>query len=172
MVSAGGEGIEVGSLSELHYWSKYTVGGTVTETMREDILVDSAINTTYLNANVTYASAYEIVDDKLSLKNPTTINLYGTTTSERNVIRGKYIHLEKKGGYYRVPNDAVVTVNKPTTGYITVYIDPAYFLTYNGAEGEFVSIVVSNDSTAYPHDGVQDGYKYVYNGTLDNYEGE
>ena len=162
-----GEDIEVGSLSELHAWSKYTIGGTITETAHDSIYVDLALKDS-IDGTVHYANDVSVSNNTLSLVNPTTINLYGTTSSQRNVILGKYIYLVKRGGYYRVPNNATITVNKPSVGYHNVTIAPAYNLTYSGSDNELVGIVVSSNSSTYPTDGEQDGYKYVYNGTLDD----
>jgi hypothetical protein len=159
------ESIEVGSLSELHHWSKYNPGGTITETAQDTVYVDLAQKAS-IDGTVHYAADISIANDTLSLVNPTTLNLYGTTSNQRNVILGKYIRLVKKGGYYRVPNNATITVNKPSVGYHSVTIAPAYNLTYSGSDDELVGIVVSSNGSAYPQNGEQNGYKYVYDGTL------
>jgi hypothetical protein len=162
-----GEDIEVGSLSELHIWEKYTVGGTTTETVKDTLYVDLAQKGS-VDGRVYYADSYSVVNGELQLNNPTLIDLYNATNTERKVILGKYINPVKNGGYYRVPSDAAVTASKPSTGYHYVSITPAYGLSYSGADGQLVGIVVSEDSNAYPQNGEQYGYKYVYNGTLDS----
>lgn len=162
-----GEDIEVDSLSELHAWSKYTVGGAIAETAQDSVYVDLAQKGS-VDGTVYYSDNVSVVDGALTLSNPTLIDLYSSLQADREVIRGKYINLVKKGGYYRVPTDAVITASKPSTGYHYISIAPVYHLSYSAADGEFVSIVVSEDSSAYPQNGTQDGYKYVYNGTLDN----
>lgn len=161
-----GEDIEVGSLSELHAWSKYTVGGTTTETVQDTLYVDLAQKGS-VDGRVYYADSYSVVNGALVLNNPTLIDLYNSTNTDRQVILGKYINPVKSGGYYLVPSDAVITRSAPATGYHHVSIAPVYELSYSGADGEFVGIVVSENSNAYPQNGEQDGYKYVYNGTLD-----
>lgn len=163
----GGEDIEIGSLSELHQWSKYTIGGTVNETVQDSVYVDLAQKGN-VDGRVYYADKYSIVDGALTLNNPTLVDLYNSPEADRKAILGKYINPVKSGGYYLVPRDAAITRSAPATGYHYVSIAPVYKVEYTGAGGEFVGIVVSEDSNAYPQSGEQDGYKYVYNGTLDD----
>lgn len=159
--------IEVDSLAEIHVWSKYTIGGTVNETVQDSLYVDLAQKGS-VDGRVYYADDYSIVDGALTLNNPNLIDLYNVSVEERKVILGKYINPVKKGGYYRVPSDAVITRSAPATGYHYVSIAPVYKAVYTGAGDEFVGIVVSEDSADYPQNGTQGGYKYVYNGTLNN----
>lgn len=158
-----GYDIEVGSLSELHAWSKYTIGGTIIEEPVTDVQLFWKLASSSDVFEIDYADSYEIVDDVISLVNPTTITL-GSDTESRNAIKGKYV---KRGVVYYIPSDARVAYGNYTPNK-TIEVDKATKITYIGADGEFVGIVVSEDSNAYPQNGEQGGYKYVYNGTLDN----
>lgn len=155
-----GEDIEVGSLSELHAWSKYTIAsGSAVETQLTNQVV--ATNESVEFRYIDYADAYRIVDGDISLVDPESVDMFGLNN---DIIIDKFIYSRYQNAYYRVPSDAQII---PNTGIRK--LDKLMLLTYTGATGtteEFVSIVVSEDITAYPQNGKQDGYKYVYNGTL------
>lgn len=158
-----GDDIEVGNLSELHAWSKYTIGGTIIEEPVTDVQLFWKMPSSSATFEIDYADSYEIVDNAISLVNPTTITL-GSDTASRNAIKGKYV---KRGDVYYIPSDARVAYGNYTTNK-TIEVDKATKITYTAADGDFVCLVVSEDSNAYPQNGEQDGYKYVYNGTLDS----
>ena len=178
-VVVSGEEIEVDSLSKLHSWSKYRIAGSVYETKVDTLSISSTgVNDTHYEP-LDYASEYDTSSGKIVLVNPTE-NVTLKSTTAANVILGKYIQTYAKpqqyaetssptGNYYRI--DSTATVNYSKTTYPVsgegLTVSPAYRLTYTGSEEQFVGIVVSEDSTAYPQNGTQDGYKYVYNGTLD-----
>lgn len=155
--------VEVDSLSNLHAWSKYTIGGTIIEEPVTDIQLFYKLASSSTKFELDYADSYEIVDNAISLVNPTTITL-GRDNESRNAIKGKYV---KRGNVYYIPTDARVAYGN-YTNYKTIEVDKATKITYIASDSEFVGIVVSEDSNAYPQNGEQDGYKYVYNGTLDN----
>ena len=158
------EYIEVGSLSELHSWSKYTPGGTVNETEYTKYNICYATTDSGLQ-NVDYADTYSTAGGKISLVNPTTVKL-GSNSSNRSAIKGKYIYSYYKKAYFYVPTDATVAYS---TGAVNKAIEVSRIikLTYSGADGELVGAVVSRDSATFPQDGELDGYRYVYNGTLE-----
>lgn len=175
-----GEDIEVDSLSKLHSWSKYRIAGSVYETKVDTLSISSTgVNDTHYEP-LDYASEYDTSSGKIVLVNPTE-NVTLKSTAAANVILGKYIQTYAKpnqyeetssptGNYYRIDSTATVNYSKntyPVSGE-GLTVSPAYRLTYTGSEEQFVGIVVSEDSTAYPQNGTQDGYKYVYNGTLDS----
>lgn len=157
--------IEVDDLSNLHSWYKYSVGDTVTEAEVDSVYISAGSGESSIK-NVDYADDYEVVGGAISLVNPTTITI--TSDSSGAVIRGKYIRTYYGGGagFYRVPSDATVDYSKTVVNYINITVSPAYKLIYHDADGELVGVVVSDDSTAFPQNGEQDGYKYVYIGTL------
>lgn len=158
-----GDDIEVGNLSELHAWSKYTIGGTIIEEPVTDVQLFWKMASSSATFEIDYADSYEIVDNAISLVNPTTITL-GSNTASRNAIKGKYV---KRGDVYYIPSDARVAYGNYTTNK-TIEVDKATKITYTAADGDFVCLVVSEDSNAYPQNGEQGGFKYVYNGTLDS----
>lgn len=159
-----GDDIEVGSLSELHSWEKYILGGTLTEESVTNITLFTKLASSSAIFEITYADSYEIVDDTLSLVNPTTAEI-GSDNASRNAIKGKYIKTSESGNVYYIPSDARVAYGNYMMNK-TIEVDKATRITYSGAEDQFVGIVVSEDSTAYPQNGTQGDYKYVYNGTL------
>ena len=156
----------VDSLSELHAWDKYTIGGTITEESVTDITLFTKLTSSSTIFEITYADSYAIVDDAISLVNPTTAEI-GSDTASRNAIKGKYIKTSESSNVYYIPSDARVAYGNYTMNK-TIEVDKATRITYSGASGSFIGIVISEDSTAYPQNGTQDGYKYVYNGTLDS----
>lgn len=178
----GGYGnIEVDSLSELHTWSKYAIGGTVTETKVDTLGISGdRSGTDSIYEPVDYADEYDISNSKIVLVNPTE-NLTFTSSTDAQVLLGKYIQTYEipnkyataaspSGKFYRIDSTAKVEYSKsvyPTTAR-SLTASPAYRLEYTGAEDRFVGIVVSDDIDAYPQNGEQDGYKYVYNGTLES----
>jgi hypothetical protein len=158
-----GDDIEVDSLSELHAWSKYTIGGTIIEEPVTDVQLFWKMASSSATFEIDYADSYEIVDNAISLVNPTTITL-GSDTASRNAIKGKYV---KCGNVYYIPSDARVAYGNYTTNK-TIEVDKATKITHTAADGDFVCLVVSEDSNAYPQNGERGGFKYVYNGTLDS----
>lgn len=155
--------VEVDSLSNLHAWSKYTIGGAIIEEPVTDLQLFWKLPSSSTVFEIDYADSYEIVDNAISLVNPTTITL-GSDNESRNAIKGKYV---KRGNVYYIPTDARVMYGNYTNSK-TIEVDKATKITYISSDSEFVGIVVSEDSNAYPQNGEQDGYKYVYNGTLES----
>lgn len=156
------DAIEADSLSDLHAWKKYTIAdGSVVETpLTKHVIAGDKSND---NAYVDYADTYSIVDGEISLDNPSSAYMYGITTELP--VYGKYIYSRYQNAYYYVPDDAIITHGSDANG-STIKASKVTLLTCN-TTGEFESIVVSGDSNAYPMNGEQGGYKYVYNGTLD-----
>lgn len=157
--------VEAGALSELHAWEKYVSGSDrITETAVTDVILSysSKLGTGNPLDSVDYADAISIVDGELVLSDPvTTIGLGNDTRSQ---IVGKYIYAYNDGRYYRIPTDATISYHTSTyTAYVQA--DKAFQLTAETG-GSFLGIVVSTNSAAYPENGEQDGYQYVYMGTL------
>ena len=158
------EEIEAESLNEVHQWEKYTVDSIAKEEVANELLsLYMSISSNNPWDPVDYADEIEIVDGALQLINPTTITLDDSTTSR---IVGKYIRAGINGAFYEIPSDASVIYHNTSTGG-TVDVNKAYKLT-GVVGGELVGVVLSEDIEAYPADGEQDGYRYVYIGTLEN----
>lgn len=151
---SGGD-VEAGSLTELHAWEKYSATG--------ERIVETSVSNVGLSAGaaVRYSDEVIINNGSVNLVNPTTIALRDDTKS---LIIGKYILYEKSTTYYRIPSDA--TVSLTSTPYGDSYLVSAAFKLSVGTGRELLGVVVSADSEAYPQDGEQDGYRYVYKGTL------
>lgn len=171
LVAGFGQGdsgdLEVDSLNELHYWQKYEPeGGRITETEVTEVTLSLYMVTSTTNPwdSVDYADEIKLVNGELQLVNPTTIILNNATMEQ---VVGKYIFASMDSTFYRIPSDAAMlyhTSSGAVTGG-TIEASKAYKLT-GVAGGELVGVVVSGDSTAYPQDGEQDGYRYMYGGTL------
>lgn len=155
--------IEVDDLSDLHAWYKNTIAGTVIETDVADIVLCQATSVAGFE-KVDYADTIQVSSNEFTLNNPVNHTLT-SRASTLNVIKGKYIYSYRTKNYYYIPSDATVSYQAGTI-YHTVTVDKARLLTYTGAGGSTVGIVVSDNSSAYPHNGTQDGYLYEYIGVL------
>lgn len=154
-------GAEADSLAELHYWEKRAAADTITEEKVEDYELyyyNSSLSITSYGFTH-YASEIEVVDGALALVDPID---RGTINEE--TLNGKYI--QNGSSFYRIPADAAITTtrNAGATAYTKKNVDRAFKLTC--VTSGSTSIIVSNDSSAYPENGEQDGYSYVYKGTL------
>ena len=154
-------GAEADSLAELHYWEKSAAADTITEEKVEDYELyyyNSSLSITSYGFTQ-YASEIEVVDGALALVDP-----IARGTIDEETLNGKYI--QNGSDFYRIPTDATITTNSSAgaTAYTKKTVDRVFKLTC--VTSGSVSIVVSNDGSAYPENGEQDGYNYVYKGTL------
>ena len=153
-----------------YVWKKCNVDNVtvygVTETNTTDITLSSYSNIgtdkTYENAD--YADSYEVVDGRISLVNPTTININTRENAEKLI--GKYIYSYYNGKYYYIPEDATATRNQGTFT-ITIYINNGILLTVNSSivesAGSQICYIASDFVDTYPTSGKHtDGYWYEY----------
>ena len=157
-----GDEIEVDSLSELHSWNKYSISGLV-ETNETNVFIGTAQHGTAIA--VEYADNIDTSSGSLALSTSGHNTANVTSDATGSVLKGKVIRTSA-GLYYRIPSTATVDHQNGTL-YDNLYISEAKRITYTPSDGALLGIVVSEDSDAYPQNGEQDGYKYVYNGTLD-----
>lgn len=110
---------------------------------------------------VQYSDSIEIVNGELSLVNPSTVK--SATVSDYDVIIGKYVYTNviANANFYLVPSSA--TLIEKDTNYINSSI--AYLLKVK----QKLNYVISNNNAAYPTNGEQDGYWYVYKGLLSGF---
>lgn len=168
-----GENIEVDSLSELHAWNKYIIEGTTTRTTVTRPWLGIAQRGEGIK--VTYANAVDTSSGSLTLS----ADGYGTVVvysmADGSVLKGKAVAVATTNGanYYEIPKTATIEFSKGANEgtFDNLYVNEATKVTHTSGGDSFVCIVVSEDSTAYPQNGTQDGYKYVYNGTLNNVSG-
>jgi hypothetical protein len=162
-----GDDIVVDSLSDLHAWSKYTIGGTLNEIPDTDVNIGTALHGNGIT--IEYADKLDFSSGHMALSTEGYGTVKVTSDSTGSVLKGKVIRVAANSTYiyYEIPSAAKVDFRSGTL-YDNLYVSEAVRITYTGAGGEFVGIVVSEDSNAYPQNGEQDGYKYVYNGTLDD----
>ena len=169
--SSGVEGdITVGDLSELHAWEKYSIGDSIIKTDKTDVFLGTAQHNNGIT--VEYANKVDTSSGSLALSTDGYGTVKVTSDSSGAVLNGKVIRVPASNGYlyYEIPTTATVDFQSGTL-YDNLYTSEAKQITYTGTDGELVAIVVSEDSTAYPQNGEQNGYKYVYKGTLDEVGG-
>lgn len=154
---------EADSLDQLHYWEKSAVSQTIDEETVADYLLwhkssYGTQSTTY--GFFQYAQEIEIIDGELALVNPQSRDSVASSDYD-TVLPGKYI--QNGTTIYRIPADAVISTHQ-YTGATQITADRVFQLTYLTAGS--VSVVVSDDADAYPENGEQEGFTYVYQGTL------
>ena len=157
-----GEGIEVESLSEAHYWTKTgMVGGTINETYKS-----GDVSLGYVNEAVQYADEVVIEGNSLSLVSPRSYTITTDDNAAEEALLGKYVYTSLSK-FYRIPSDVNIVYNAPTrytNGYMRV--SKVYELSVMPGTEEQFSIIVSGDRNAYPDNGEQDGFTYVYQGVV------
>lgn len=166
--------LEGDSLESFHYWEKYSGSeDMLEESEAPNLNIAEYVVTSPLNTDtIEYSAEIDTSGDTLKLKNPDSIvfNSKETAFAEKaQVLIGKYIQNVTINSYiYRVPEDATVTIKSPSSSYTSGYkliISTAYKLTFTPGS-TLQGIVISKNSDAYPDDEEQDGYRYVYKGTL------
>lgn len=157
--------IEVGSLSELHSWNKYSAGGIVKTDVTNVLLGTESHNTAI---TVEYADKVDTSSGYLALSTEGYGTADVTSDASGTILKGKVVRKQVNQGYayYEIPTTATIDHQNGTL-YDNLYASEAKQITYTSSDSELVAIVVSEDSSAYPQNGEKDGYKYVYNGTLD-----
>lgn len=157
-----GEGIEVESLSEAHYWTKTgMVGGTINETYQSgDVMLGVSSDT------VQYADEVVLEGNSLVLVNQRDYTLATDDGAAEEVLVGKYVRTSTSR-VLRIPSEARIIYRAPTQytpGNMTV--SNVYELSVTPGTEEQFSIVVSGDRNAYPDNGEKDGFTYVYQGVV------
>ena len=156
-----GEEIEVENLSQVHYWTKTgMVGGTINETYRStDVMLG------YSSDTIQYADEVVLEGNNLTLVNPRYYTLATDDDAAEEILVGKYVYALSK--FYRIPSDAAIVYYAPTQ-YVGGHMNAtkAYELSVTAGSEERITIVVSNDITAYPENGEQGGFTYVYQGSV------
>lgn len=156
-----GEWIEVESLSEAHYWTKTGMaGGTINETYD-----DRGATIGFTNESVQYADEIALEGNSLVLVNPKSYTITTDDDAAEDILVGKYF--SGASGFYRIPSDAVIIYYAPTQytkGHLTA--NKVYKLSVTPGTEEQFSIIVSGNRNAYPDNGEQDGFTYVYQGVV------
>ena len=158
------EEVEAESLNAVHQWEKYSVSEEVIETEKanEWLTTKSTGGIGSTTIEFRYADEFKVEDGSIVLVGATITSI---TDANKSAIVGKYIYVENEG-YYRVPADATVTYSTNTYGE-SIIVSKIYQLSL-GEVRTLIGVVLSEDIEAYPADGEQDGYRYVYIGTLEN----
>lgn len=153
--------LEAESLSNLHYWTKSGSGGK-----KEEETKTREATLTYGTANtIQYGDDVVPLGDGLALVNPKDYTITDEDDAQ-GVLRGKYVYTALNE-FYRIPADATVYYVSPNAYAQGQYRVPkAYRIKYVAGTDSTTAVVVSTDSTLYPENGEQDGFTYVYQGTL------
>lgn len=155
-------------------WGKYNASQELVETTvtNQTISYYNPSGTDLSNYNwdtVKYADSYEIANNSISLVNPSSLTV--SDTSDNSVLLGKYIQTGYNNKFYFIPSNASITHATDASPYIHseyMRVSSATLLTIEYVKKDFVENITSEDSAAYPEDGVQDGYWYVYVGSNDD----
>lgn len=154
---------EADTLSGLHYWEKVAEGDDILE----EKVVDYRLSYSNSSLNIViygfthYADEIAVVDGALTLVDPVA---RGSINEE--TLRGKYI--QNNADFYRIPADVTITTTQSSGASAYHYKDADRVFKLTCVASGKVTFVVSNDSTAFPEDGEQDGYYYTYKGTLND----
>lgn len=157
----GGVGIEVESLSQVHYWTKTgKTGGIINETYQSNGTMIGVMNET-----VQYADEVTLDGNNLALVNPRDYTVTSDDDAAEDILVGKYVYCTSN--FYRIPSDAVI-IYYAANQYMAAHLNAnkVYKLSVTPGTEEQVTIVVSENSAAYPENGEQDGFTYVYQGVV------
>lgn len=163
------EFIEVVDLSNLHSWNKHLIGKTPVREPVTNIFVGMAKHETGIS--VAYANGVDTSGDqiKLSQEGANTVVIY--SDDDANVLKGKAIlSLENDEKIaYEIPTTATFTFHagSNSSSFDDLRVNNATKVTLVPGTGQLVGVVVSENAEAYPQDGEQNGYIYVYNGTVE-----
>lgn len=155
--------VEAGGMKRVHTWKKYTaIENTIVATFIEDEMIGFMSRYGTNNgvwSTVEYADKAISVNGKISLENPTKVS--ATKENLAGVIEGKCIYSSYSKKYLKIPPEAILT-SYTGTGSSSTSVSEAYELSVGNLKDDYVEDVTSEDENAYPMDGVQNGYYYVY----------
>lgn len=157
----GGGEIEVENLSKVHYWTKTgKTGGIINETYQSNGTTIGVMNET-----VQYADEVTLDGNNLALVNPRDYTVTSDDDAAEDILVGKYVYCTSN--FYRIPSDAVI-IYYAANQYMAAHLNAnkVYKLSVTPGTEERVTIVVSEDINAYPENGEQDGFTYVYQGVV------
>ena len=154
--------------NKVYLWEKYSTKKGIDEAEESNVSVSFKLNNVSSNDwdDVDYSDRIEVIDGKLSLINPSTVHISNQSTAE--TIIGKYVRLYASSlkPYYRIPNNATIKRNTPTSSASEYLVSTAYKLSVGtgSMKGSYIETVMSDDKNKYPIDGDQGDYWYVYKG--------
>lgn len=161
----------------VYVWEKYSLTKNIVEAEESDVLVSFQMTGNNSNDSfdyVDYSNEIKVVDENLSLVNPSNVLVNSQDAAE--LLLGKYVMLYGSNDlpYYRIPSTSTVT-SEITSGSLysskSYVVSEAYKLTVGSSDvkGDYIENVCSDSNNTYPTDGEQSGYWYVYKGTLKDY---
>lgn len=162
------------AITDIHVWEKYTLSEyTLKATKYSNVTVSETSLTApdVIWEDIKYSDGVDYSTGEITLASPITTISSVSTVEQAQPILGKYIYSNYNGNFYFVPSDATIEYEEsavyPSTEITNkrVYISTAYKLSVPNT-GELVGVVATTDVSLYPSDGEQDGYKYLYKGTV------
>lgn len=158
-------------VTNMHIWGKYTiVDDAYIETEVEDYLI-ATVGLLGESSTVHYANEISVLNNDISLidKQTITFTMDDDVDTTLSVIKGKYVGTDIVG-YAFIPSDASLYMAYPDDdqAYKNLLASKAIKIEANTSalNPELLGYVGSNVDTTYPVNGEQNGYTYVYVGTL------
>lgn len=164
-------------MATIHKWGKYAVDSVFSPT---GTYARTTSSTAY-NYSVYYSDKYTVSGDYITLTNPKQIDFQ--LNDSATIPAGNYMQYDMllpgqtSGSYsrqkysdtYYIASKATAELYKSGSIY---YMDilPTSALVKSSVRGEHIEDVESENASAYPQDGVQAGYWYVYVGSYNNFE--
>lgn len=157
----------------IHVWEKFGLSGEVKLGEEEDISLGSYASTIGAKVSVRYSDNVGVLEGKISLSEP--ISAVAKTPSNSlsvlNVLRGKYIRWVNQYDEsapekcYRVTDTATFEESTVVTPIISIRCNNAQEVLFSSYSPKY-GFVTSEDQSAYPKNGNQNGYHYEYRGTI------
>lgn len=156
--------IEASSLSDIHYWTK-TGSTETTGYSYEEVYNSSGAYISYGSSVIQYADDIDVLDGNLILVNPSEFTETTDDDAATATLLGKYIYALNK--FYKIPPEASIIYNQPNQyGSGSLRVTSVYDINVVSVTEQSSTVIISTDSSAYPQNGEQDGFTYVYQGTL------
>lgn len=158
-------------VTNMHIWKKYTiVDDAYIETAVDNYLI-ATVGMLGEPSTVHYANEISVLNNDISLidKQTITFTMDDDVDTTLSVIKGKYVGTDIVG-YAFIPSDASLYMAYPDDdqAYKNLLASKAIKIEANTSalNPELLGYVGSNVDTTYPVNGEQNGYTYVYVGTL------
>ncbi len=154
--------LEAASLSDFHYWIK-----TGSTSSYEEVYNSNGAGISYGSSIIQYADDITVSGNSLALVNPKEWTATSDEDEAEALLLGKYIYALAFDKFYKIHSEASIIYNSPTqytSGNLRATI--VYDINVVTSTEQSSTVVISTDSSAYPQNGEQDGFTYVYQGTL------
>ena len=129
----------------------------------EEVYVHNGIYLGNIGSTIQYADDITISGGSVVLVNPKEYTITSKVSDADAVLLGKYIKTYTV--IYRIPTDAPITY-AAATQWTSAHLNAGFGYEINAAQAAINTIVISKDIDAYPENGEQDGFIYIYQGTI------